>query len=195
MYQLRDKEMIFVFTGPDGSGRKTIADMVGTTLGISKVLSYTTRPPRATEVEGQDYRFITHEHFAEAEQNGEFLESIEMDGNQYGIKNSDIEGMFKRNEFIYLILNSRGARTLKKLYGDKATRIFIYADKETILDRQRKLGADEETLERHAGHYEEDMAYMPECRHAYENTDLAHTVFDVTKTLEQYMNRNLVDKD
>ncbi len=195
MYHLRDKEMIFVFTGPDGAGRRTVADMVGSTLGLPKVLSYTTRPRRSSEVDGQDYHFISREQFDIAEQNGEFNESKEIDGNKYGIKNADVEEMFRKNNFIYLVLNSAGARTLKRLYGEKVTRIFIYVDKETILQRQKKLGADEETLQRHAAHFEEDITYMEECKHAFENSDLAHTVFAVTNILELYMNRDLVDKD
>lgn len=30
----KGKEMIFVFTGPHGAGRKTVAEMAGDTLGI-----------------------------------------------------------------------------------------------------------------------------------------------------------------
>jgi guanylate kinase len=195
MYQLKEQEMIFVFTGPDGSGRKTVADMVGQTLGLRKVLSYTTRPRRPAEVDGQDYHFITREQFEEAERNGEFVESVEIDGYKYGIKSDDIEELFKQNDFIYLILNAQGARTLKQLYGDKVTRIFIYVDRDVIIERQKALGVSDEILEHHFRHYDEDMAYKDECKHVVENTDLAHTVFTVTKLLEQYMNRNLIEKD
>lgn len=195
MYHLKEEEMIFVFTGPDGSGRKTVADMVGTTLGLNKVISYTTRSRRPAEVDGQDYHFISREQFDQAEQNGEFVETVEIDGMKYGIKSRDIEEMFSNNDFIYLILNSEGARTLKKIYGDKVTRIFVYVDKDIIIERQKALGASDEVLESHFRHYDKDMDYKDECRHAVENTDLAHTVFTVTKLVEQYMNRDLVDKD
>jgi len=39
------------------------------------------------------------------------------------------------------------------------------------------------------------MEYQSQCEHAFENYDLAHTVFDITNTLEKYLNRGLVDKD
>jgi len=195
MYQLKDKEMIFVFTGPDGSGRKTVADMVGTTLGIKKVLSYTTRAPRSGEVDGQDYHFISVEAFVEARHQGEFIEAVVINGAYYGIKNKDIEEIFKRKKFIYLILNAQGAKILKDLYGDKVTRVFIYVDKQTIIERQKKAGASARLIDQHISHYDEDMSYMAECKHSVENIDLAHTVFSVSNILELYMNRNLVDKD
>ena len=195
MYRPSGQKMIFVFTGPDGSGRKTVADMVGTTLGISKVLSYTTRKRRPAEAEGQDYYFISREQFDEAERNGEFVESVEIDGVKYGHKSKDIEEMFKQNDFIYLILNAQGARKLKEAYGDRVIRLFIYVDRDVIIERQKALGVSDEILESHFKHYDEDMAYKSECKHSFENTDLAHTVFAVTEVLEKYMNRDLVEKD
>ncbi|GIQ68173.1 guanylate kinase [Xylanibacillus composti] len=195
MYQLKEKEMIFVFTGPDGSGRKTVADMVGSTLGINKVLSYTTRAKRPAETDGQDYHFISEDEFKRALANDEFIEAVEIDGVHYGIKDKDIEEMFRDNDFIYLILNAEGARMLKQRYGEKVTRLFIYVDRDIIIERQKELGVSDEVLDQHFKHYDEDMAYMPECKHAFENMDLAHTVFAVTNVLEQYMSRDLLEKD
>ncbi|NBI28377.1 guanylate kinase [Chengkuizengella marina] len=195
MYQLKEKEMIFVFTGPDGSGRKTVADMVGTTLGIKKVISYTSRSKRPSEVNGQDYHFISREQFEEGINNKEFVEVTEIDGNFYGIKGFDIEQEFKNNDFIYLILNSDGARTLKKLFGEKVSRIFIYVDRDVIIERQKALGVSQEIVDFHFKHYDEDMSYKDECKYAFENTDLAHTVFAVTEVLEGYMDRQLEEKD
>jgi len=187
--------MIFVFTGPDGSGRKTIADMVGTTLGIEKVLSYTTRKPRAGEVSGQDYHFITEEEFDAALARGEFVESVELDGVKYGIKEAEIDELFRKKKFVYLILNAKGAKILKDKYGDKVTRIFIYIDKNLMIERLKAAGAPEDMIQRHIAHYEEDMAYKDECKYSFENIDLAHSVFSVTNIIDAYMNRGLVEKD
>jgi len=190
-----DKGMIFVFTGPDGSGRKTIADMVGATLGMQKVLSYTTRAPRAGEVPGQDYYFISPEEFAECEARGEFVESVELDGVNYGIKEAEIDELFRQKKFVYLILNAKGAKILKDKYGNLVSRIFIYIDKNLVIERQRKAGASEELIKQHLRHYEEDMAYKVECKYSFENIDLAHTVFAVSNIIDAYMNRGLVEKD
>lgn len=187
--------MIFVFTGPDGSGRKTIADMVGSTLGMTKVLSYTTRKPRAGEAPGQDYYFISEEEFAEAEARGEFVEAVEINGVRYGIKEAEIDELFQKKKFIYLILNAQGAKILKDKYGDLVTRIFIYIDKELVVERQRKAGASEELIQQHLAHYDEDMSYKDECKYSFENLDLAHTVFAVSNIIDAYMNRGLIEKD
>ncbi|GAA4866337.1 guanylate kinase [Paenibacillus vulneris] len=196
MYELRDKDFIFIFTGPNGAGRKTVAQMSGETLGMKKVISYTTRPPRSAEFDGQDYHFVTRDAFLEAERNNEFVEVIEMDGNHYGVKEKDVAEMLQQYGAIYLVLNRFGAESLKKLYGNKAVRIFIHADLKTIVKREEDRGDSPELIQRYTSHYEEEMAYKDQCEHVFENIDLAHTVFDLTKTLDDnYLHRNLIDKD
>jgi guanylate kinase len=195
MDKLNEQQRIFVFTGPNGAGRKTVAEMSGSTLGIKQVVSYTTRSPRPGEVEGQDYRFISKEAFKAGCRNGEFLEVIELDGNYYGVKSADVERMLKSHHFIYLILNRHGAQILKELYEDRITRIFVYVDLDRLVERNRKRGDTDEDIQRYIAHYDEEMEYRSQCEHVFENIDLAHTVFDLTKTLDGYMQRDLLDLD
>lgn len=195
MYELKETERIFIFTGPDGSGRSTIADMVGNTLSMKKVISNTTRAPRPSEEHGQDYYFVSREQFIQAIEGDEFLEHIDINNNLYGVKNKDIEHMFEKFSCIYLILNPSGADILKEYYGDKVVRLFIYADRVTVEERQRKKGLAEHEINNHLNHYDQDMAYMIRCEHSFENVDLAHAVFDITNILDTYLDRNLVDKD
>jgi len=193
MYALKDKEWIFVFTGPDGSGRKTVAKLAGDSVGMRRVVSYSTRAPRPGETDGQDYHFVTAAEFDEAEQRGEFLESIRIGRNRYGVKNADVERLFQTSGCIYLIVNPEGADILKSLYGDKVVRLFIYADRATVEARQRELGLSEEVIMEHLSHYEADMSYAEQCEHRIPNYELAHTVFEVAAVLESYLERNLVE--
>ncbi|TVX98357.1 guanylate kinase [Cohnella terricola] len=195
MYELKDRSWLFVFTGPDGSGRKSVAEAVGHTFGMEKIVSYVTRQPRPGEVNGQDYRFISHDSYREMESHGEFLESVEIDGNLYGIRSLDVESMLEKHDSAYLILNREGATILKKIYGDKVVRLFLYADRRTVEERQRKLGLPDDVISQHLGHYDTEMEYRGFCEHAFENYDLAQTTYEITNTLENYLQRDLVDKD
>jgi len=190
-----NRSRIFVFTGPDGSGRKSVAEAVGQTFGMEKIVSYATRLPRPGEVNGQDYVFVTHDEYRRMESQGEFLESVEIDGQLYGIRSLDIERMLDRQDSVYLILNHEGASILKRIYGDRTVRLFLYADRRTVEERQRKLGLAEEVILRHLSHYEQEMGNRSSCEHAFENYDLAQTTYEITNTLETYLQRDLVDKD
>jgi guanylate kinase len=195
MVELKDRELIFVFTGPDGSGRKTVADSVGSTLGLTKVLSYATRKPRPGEVNGQDYHFITPELYEALDASCDFIESVTINNNRYGLRENDISRSFQNNGCIYLILNPEGAEILKQTYGDHVIRLFIYADRQTVEERQREEGQSEDIIADRLSHYETDMAYQSKCEHAFENYDLAHTVFEITNILEGYLQRDLVERD
>ncbi|MFD0671444.1 guanylate kinase [Cohnella sp. GCM10027633] len=195
MYEYHDREKIIVYTGPDGSGRKSVAEAVGQTFGMAKIVSYATRSPRPGEVNGQDYHFVARETYEEMELQGEFLESVTIDGQCYGIRGLDVEEHLDAKGCVYLILNREGADILKKVYGDKVVRLFVYADRRTVEERQRLLGLDSGTIEARLGHYDDEMNYRSACEHAFENYDLGQTTYEITNTLESYLQRNLVDKD
>ncbi|WP_047152848.1 guanylate kinase [Aneurinibacillus tyrosinisolvens] len=192
MYTLDEKDKIIVFTGPYGAGRKTVADMVGETLGMQRVIPYTTRNRRSVEVDGQDYHFVTEEEFTRMKRNQEFIETLELDTILYGIKESEIEDYLRENGKIYLILNHYGAEIVKKAYGEHVVRICIHADRDTILNNQRRRGYSDEVIQCHLHYYEEEMAYKDCCEHAFANNDLAHTVFNVSEVVDTYLNRNLI---
>jgi guanylate kinase len=195
MFELNEREKIIVFTGPDGSGRKSVAEAVGQTFGMRKVVSYVTRSPRPGEVNGQDYHFINHERYEEMEMQNEFLESVEIDGHYYGIRGMDVEEHLDLDGCVYLILNHEGASILKKAYGDKVIRLFLYADRRTVEARQQALGIGQEVIAAHLRHYDREMSYRSACEHAFENYDLGQTTYEITNALENYLQRNLVDKD
>jgi guanylate kinase len=195
MNHVSGKELIFVFTGPNGAGRKTIAEMAGATINMKQVLSYTTREPRAHEENGRDYYFISRDEFQNAQTHDEFVEAVEIDGNLYGIKSADIEHQLRLSDCVYLVLNRRGAETLKNQFGDKLKRFFIYADRETIIGRLQQRGDSEDMIRTYLSHFDEEMDYQNTCEHSYENFDSSHTIYDVTKEIEQYLQRGLLDLD
>ncbi|MFS0863157.1 guanylate kinase [Fredinandcohnia sp. 179-A 10B2 NHS] len=195
MYQLKDKEMLFIYTGPDGSGRKTLARMVATAFDMETVPSFTTRSPRPFENNGEDYHFISKETFQQMIEQNEFLESVEIDGYFYGIREIDIVNIFKKHKVVYLTLNPEGAEVLKKMYEDKAVRIFVFADRHTVHERQKQRGDSEEDIARHMKHYDETMAYKTSCEHVYENYDLPQVSYQISEMIETYLDRQLIADD
>lgn len=187
MYNLKEQEMIFAFTGPDGAGRKTVAKMVGDTLGLKTVVSYTTRKKRHYEVDGTDYHFVSVEEFLEAEKNEEFFESVEIDGRHYGIKEKDIVERFEQKGCIYLVLNIEGTEQLKEKFQEKVVRVFVNVDRDTAIERQRERGNTEEEIELHMKHFDEDVQYQSKCEHAVQNYELSHTIFEVTQIVEKHL--------
>ena len=56
--------MLLVVAGPSGVGKGTIVrELKAQFPELWESVSYTTRPPRPTEVDGVDYRFVTRDDF------------------------------------------------------------------------------------------------------------------------------------
>lgn len=175
-----------LFVGPDGSGRYTLAEAIGVTLGIPRVVSYTTRERRPKETEGNEYHFISVETFKTMEQNGDFIEVVESDGIYYGIRKEDCEQLLKDNGSFFAILSPEGCEIFKQVFSKTLT-IFVHADKETVTARQRKRGDDPATIERHLRHYDEIMEYQKKCDIVIPNYDLASTAHELTSRIENYL--------
>ncbi|EKN63718.1 guanylate kinase [Neobacillus bataviensis LMG 21833] len=195
MYNIKGKEKIFVYTGPDGSGRKTISKMVATAFDMETVLSYTTRSPRHYETDGEDYHFVTEESFKQMQAQEAFLESVEIDGIHYGIREQDIVEAFQNHDYVYLTLNPEGTEKLKTMYGDGVVRIFIYANRDTVIRRQKERQDSEEVIARHLSHYDEIMNYKNSCEHAFENFDSPQVAYQVSELIETFLDRDLTVTD
>ncbi|HQZ65282.1 MAG TPA: AAA family ATPase, partial [Planctomycetaceae bacterium] len=70
------QEWIVVLSGPSGSGKTTLVrELVSRAeVKLVKSVSATTRPPRPTEIHGEDYWFMTDPEFRQKLADDEFLE-------------------------------------------------------------------------------------------------------------------------
>ena len=195
MYKIKEKEKLFIYTGPDGSGRKTVAKMVATAFDMETVLSYTTRPPRHYEENGKDYNFVNEETFKNMQEKQEFIESVEIDGIHYGIREQDIVKAFETHNLVYLTLNPAGTEKLKEMYGKRVMRFFIFADRDTVIKRQKDREDEEVDIQRHMNHYDETMAYKENCEHSFENYDSPQVSFQISEVIEKFLDRDVIVTD
>jgi guanylate kinase len=195
MELLPKSKAIFIFTGPVGSNRKSIAEMVGTTLSLTHIVAYTTRKPRSYETDGQDYHFIDLDTFTKADQNNEFIEEHHLKDIRYGIKTEDIMSAFETHDFVFLLLNKEGSEILKRIYGEHVIRIFIHSEKDKVRDRLLARGDSKEVVENYLIQYDAEISYKDQCEFQFENIELIDTTYEVTKVLDHWLQRQLVELD
>ena len=71
--------LIFIISAPSGAGKTTLLRKVIERLpGLQFSVSYTTRPPRANEREGEDYHFVPLSVFQKMVKRDQFLEWAEV---------------------------------------------------------------------------------------------------------------------
>lgn len=105
-------------------------------------MSWTTRPRRAGEHEGEHYRFVDEETFRSALLSGAFAESEEYRGHLYGTPWTEIRRALEEGNVLLFEIDVRGARTISELYPE-AVSIFLYPPSVEVLgERLRARGTD-----------------------------------------------------
>lgn len=125
--QLTRKGILFFLIGPAGSGKSTLCERL--VAEFSQALRYsisaTTRSPRANEVQGKSYHFMTREDFVDRRAKGEFFEWEENHGNLYGtLQSSLLEGISSGKDLLFQI-DIRGALNFKRQFPENAVTVFL----------------------------------------------------------------------
>ena len=129
---------LFVVSSPSGGGKGTIIRHVLDCVGnLSYSVSFTTRAPRLSEVNGREYFFVSRETFEEMVAAGEFLESACVHGNFYGTSKQQIIEQTGAGADIILEVDVQGAASVRKLLMDSVS-IFILPPSYEVL-RQRLI--------------------------------------------------------
>src|SRR5277367_6070652 len=89
--------ILFIISAPSGSGKSTLVSQLRTLVeGLDFSISYTTRAPRGSEIDGREYHFATRARFERMIEQERFLEWAEVFGNYYGTARSAL-GHAKRD--------------------------------------------------------------------------------------------------
>ena len=134
---------VFIISAPSGSGKSTLVGrLLASDPNILFSVSYTTRKPRGTEVEGHSYHYISREDFEARIRRGEFLEYAEVFGNYYGTHRGILERAIAEHKDLVLDIDVQGARQLKESIKD-AVSIFILAPSREILERRLRARSED----------------------------------------------------
>ncbi|KAJ2778046.1 guanylate kinase [Coemansia interrupta] len=136
---------IVVF-GPSGTGKSTLLKRLfaeyPTSFGFS--VSNTTRNPRAGEIHGKDYHFLTRDEFLAAVERKEFIEHAEFSGNMYGTTVQAVKDVADAGKTCILDIDVQGVKSVKAT--DLGARfVFVAPPSEEELEaRLRGRGTDDE---------------------------------------------------
>lgn len=103
--------MIIVIVGESGCGKTTLAKCIEDSSNYSRVVTYTSRPPRKGEKDGEDYYFVPKSFFTEHPD--KFVEIAEYNGYQYGLLKSDFQSAIAQGRNIVVIMTPSGMRRIR----------------------------------------------------------------------------------
>ncbi|MBA3833359.1 MAG: guanylate kinase [Chthoniobacterales bacterium] len=139
--------ILFVVSAPSGAGKSTLCDALRQTSDFVYSVSCTTRPPRAGEIDGDDYHFLSEAEFAARANAGEFLEHANVHGKYYGTLRDPILRNLHKGVDVLIDIDTQGAAAIRA-FDDAFVRqaladVFIMPpDLEELRRRLTKRGTE-----------------------------------------------------
>jgi guanylate kinase len=169
-------EKIIIITAPSGSGKSTlIKRLMAANSNLSFSISACTRAPRAGEINGRDYHFISVTEFEKSIEANEFIEwEMVYEGKYYGTLKSELNRIWTQSKIPLVDIDVKGALNVQSQYRQIALSIFIQAPSIAVLkERLEKRGTESpETLAERVGKAAYELSFADRFDHIIINDDL-----------------------
>jgi guanylate kinase len=141
--------ILFVISAPSGAGKTTLVEALRKTSDLFYSVSCTTRAPRAGEIDGKDYRFLSDADFRTRLGAGDFLEHAQVHGDFYGTLREPVLTNLKNGVDVLIDIDTQGAATIRNcddpVIHQALTDVFILPpDLDELRRRLRKRGTETE---------------------------------------------------
>lgn len=174
-----------MIVAPSGAGKSSLVHaLLQNDVSLKLSLSSTTRSPRAGEVDGQDYHFVTEAEFTQQRTRNDFLEWAEVHGHFYGTSRSWLEAQMQAGSDVILEIDWQGAQQIRQLIP-WAQWVFIFPPSfEALEERLRKRGKDDaQTIERRLAAAHIELQHVAEADYLVINDSFEQALADLTSIL------------
>jgi guanylate kinase len=138
---------LFIISAPSGAGKTSLARaLIASAANATMSVSHTTRPRRASEVEGVDYFFVSQTEFLSMTDEGVFLEYAEVYGNYYGTSRNAVEAMLAQGVNVLLDIDWQGARLVREQMPEAISISILPPSIDELERRLRSRGSDSEDV-------------------------------------------------
>jgi guanylate kinase len=173
---------LFVVAAPSGGGKSSMVNaLLEREPGIRLSVSYTTRPPRPGEAEGNHYHFVDVPTFLGLKERGEFLEHAFVHGNWYATSATWLRAQVAGGQDVLLEIDWQGAAQVRTLIADSVHIFILPPSIEALRERLTKRAQDPpETIAQRLVAAREEMSHCGEFDYVIMNQDFARAVDDLS---------------
>lgn len=180
--------MIYLLFGKSGAGKTTVYKRLieDEDLGLTPIVTCTTRPPREGEVNEVDYYFISEEEFHELNSTGELMEST-----SYEVANGDtwyygslFKDFWDSSKDKLIIVNPHGIREIIRKclnYSIPTKVILLTASRKKRLQRLSERGDNIDEIKRRMKADDKDFFLVNELAN--------HKINTTRQTIDETVNK------
>ena len=179
--------ILIVMSGPGAVGKDTLIEMLSARdPRLVYSISYTTRPRRDYEVDGEHYCFVDEDEFWRLEAGGELLEHARVNGYLYGTSTGRVADALAAGRDVILKIDVQGAEQVRRRRPDALFLFFSPPSMEELLRRRTRRGSEApEVMEARQRLAEVEMGYADRYDHVVVNDDAERAVREVQEILER----------
>ena len=181
--------MLVILSGVAGAGKDTIKkELIKRMENVESLPSFTSRPMREGDIEGQTYNFVSKEEFENMIKNDEFYEYDIHHNEYYGTSKKILNEKIKSGKIIVKDIDVNGTEHLKELLKQdtEIITIFLRVPKEELRKRLEnrvdKPKEEEIILRLNRFDYEESKINLYD--YVLKNNDLEKTVQIIQTIIE-----------
>ena len=174
--------VLFVVAAPSGGGKSSMVNaLLEREPGIRLSVSYTTRPPRPGESEGNHYHFVDLSTFLALKDRGEFLEHAFVHGNWYATSAAWLRAQVAAGQDVLLEIDWQGAAQVRRLIPD-SVHIFILPPSTAALEERLTKRAQDSNavIGQRLDAAREEIRHCGEFDYVIMNQDFARAVDDLS---------------
>lgn len=175
-----------ILSAPSGAGKTTIAKrLLAERQDVGYSVSCTTRAPRAGEVDGRDYYFLSRAEFEAARDRAEFAEWAPVHGNFYGTLRREVDRVLGGGRHVLMDIDIQGASQFAQAFPGAVSIFILPPSGEVLLGRLAGRHTESaESLALRLRNAREEVAAAREYEYVVVNDALERAVAQVASILD-----------
>jgi guanylate kinase len=179
--------LLYVISAPSGAGKTSLVRaLMEREPRMRFSVSYTTRPPRATEVDGVDYHFVTPAKFQDMVAHGEFLEHARVFDHFYGTGLKAVQSELRAGRLLLLEIDWQGARQVRARLPAARSIFILPPTRQALEQRLRARSTDSDAvIQRRLRDASQDLGHWPEFDYVVVNDQFERAVGNLLTIVRQ----------
>ena len=184
--EVNRKGLMFVLSSPSGAGKTSLSKKIlELDDEISLSISFTTRPARPGENDGEDYFFVDNKIFGNMRDNNEFLEYAKVFDYYYGTPKKPILDALINGKDVLFDIDWQGTQQLMNESKNDLVKVFVLPPSVEELERRLKERKqdDDEIIHKRMSRASDEMSHYAEYDYILVNDDFNETIESIMAIL------------
>ena len=188
---LKKDGIMVILSSPSGAGKTTLVKLLSQRKNFHISISHTTRKPRANEVDGLDYHFVSKEKFKTLLKENAFYEHAEIFGNFYGTSKSSINKITLNKQNVLFDIDWQGGEQLSKFKELNLVKVFILPPSKEELEKRliARNQDDKESIKRRMLAYSKDVVHQKDYDYVLVNDNVENCFNNIKGIISKHLKR------